>query len=68
MRNKFSDEAADLDLTLVRPSEAAWLVRDGHGTEGWLPRSQVDFPDGVVAGSVVTVTVPNWLAEEKGLE
>lgn len=66
--NKFRDEAADLDLRLVHESDRAWLVRDGRGTEGWLPKSEVEFPSDAKAGSTYTLTVPNWLSEEKGLE
>lgn len=66
--SKFSDEAADLDLFLLLESDRAWLVRDGRGTEDWLPKSQCEFPHDCKKGDTVSVTVPNWLSEEKGLE
>src|SRR5690242_17143524 len=31
----------------------------------WLPKSQIEFEHG--AGGAVTVTMPRWLAREKGL-
>lgn len=49
---------------LVQETEdAILLVIDGD--EYWLPKSQIDY-DGE-RGDVVTVSVPDWLASEKGL-
>jgi hypothetical protein len=65
--SKFSDEAADYDLSLVRETAAAWMVESGDD-QFWLPKSACDFgPGELKPGRVVTVTVPNWLAKEKGL-
>jgi hypothetical protein len=68
MRNKFSDEAADYDLEYQRDTDAAWLFRDQHGSGVWLPKSQCEAPSGMVRGKVYEVTVPGWLAADKGLE
>ena len=38
----------------------AYLFNDGIHPECWLPKSQVEFDDGVM-------TLPEWLAIEKGL-
>lgn len=65
---KFSDEAADYDLAYRRETAAAWCF--GTGDEDvWLPKSQceVDSRGELAPGRVYAVTVPNRLAEEKGL-
>lgn len=68
--SKFNDEAADYTVWLKHESGAAWLVSDGEtsdAVEAWLPKSQCEFPPGCKVGDVVEVTMPNWLAEEKGM-
>ncbi|MDE4303584.1 hypothetical protein PXK30_09795 [Phaeobacter gallaeciensis] len=56
----------DLDLIIVRLTEMAVLVKgDEEADAVWLPLSQVET-DGV-AGSVGVVTMPYWLAQERGL-
>ena len=45
---------------LVRQSSKAFLVNIG-GTEHWMPRSKC-----AISGS--TLSIPQWLAEAKGLE
>ena len=67
--SRFSqDDAPSLDLRLLRQSGSAWLVRDGAGTEAWLPVSQVVFPPLCRVGETITVEVPAWLVEKEGLE
>lgn len=53
-----------LTLELVKPTAAALLVRDGAGAEVWLPRKHISIDDGI---RTVRVTLPTWLAIEKGL-
>lgn len=67
---KFSDEVNDYTLCLVRETDAAWLCDPGEDSDAlqvWLPKSQCEFPRGCKQGQVVEVTIPNWLAEERGL-
>ena len=53
---KLTDIAVEVRYETAR----AWLVYDG-AKEHWLPKSQCELnPDG-------TVTMPEWLAKEKGL-
>jgi len=58
--------------TLVRESGAAILFDDGE-QQIWLPKSQIRIEDAPGnAGSralerAVIVTIPDWLAKEKGL-
>lgn len=69
--SKFNSEADDYNLRLLRQSDAAWCVRtddDDLDSDVWLPKSQCEMhPPNAQVGSTPTFTVPNWLAEEKGL-
>lgn len=49
----------DIAVELRHETPRAYLVFDG-AREVWLPKSQCEFADG-------TVTLPEWLAKEKGL-
>lgn len=54
------DELFDFAAVLKHETDSAFLVSDGF-QDVWLPKSQTeDNGDG-------TFTVPQWLAEEKGL-
>lgn len=55
------------DLTFVRETSAAILVQDPDESEIWLPQSQIDWPEDADRSDPITVTMPEWLAEEKGL-
>lgn len=61
------DEAGRSDLIdcavqLHHETPKAWLVSDDgdKARAVWIPKSQAEFADGVV-------TMPEWLAKEKGL-
>jgi len=58
----------DIDLEIAHRTEKAVLVHTGERESAvWLPLSQIEVdPDHTVAG-VVTVTLPEPLAQEKGL-
>lgn len=57
------------DLTFVRSSDAAILVEDPDGDEVWLPKSEIEWPKeaGAERGDSITITMSEWLAEDKGL-
>jgi len=55
------------DLTFVRSTVAAILVQDPDESEIWLPQSQIDWPEDADRGDIITVSMPEWLAEDKGL-
>ena len=57
-----------IDVTLVKESAKSWLVRDDNGTEAWLPKSQVEFPNSAEAGQPMMLEVPLWLVNQHGLE
>lgn len=52
-------DLVDVPATLVAETEKAWQV-DLGGDIHWLPKSQVEF-DGQ------TLTLPKWLAEDRGI-
>lgn len=65
-----SDQTDSYTVTVVHETDDAVLVNDGDDSDApevWLPKSRVDFPRNLRAGQVITVDVPAWLAEEKGL-
>lgn len=55
----------EVELRLDDPAKAAILV-SGDGTiTCWLPRSQIEYE--VTSPGHATVTMPQWLAEERDL-
>lgn len=54
----------DICVEFLKDSGRAIKVSDGY-VEEWLPKSQIEY-DGE-EGDTITVTMPNWLALEKGL-
>ena len=63
-------------LTLLYTTEKAYLIRDKVGDEIWIPKSQVNdivlgkiyrSATGKYAKEIVSITLPEWLAEDKGL-
>lgn len=57
-------EVIDIAVTLKRETEKAILVDAGDNEPVWLPKSQVEYFDD---GNGGIVTMPYWLAHEKGL-
>jgi hypothetical protein len=56
----------DLSVIIVRRTEKAVLVKDAEGAKPvWLPLAQVEVEGEV--GAVGEITLPEWLAQEKGL-
>lgn len=49
---------------IVHETDAAILVRTRDERDVWLPLSQVDK---IVRGDPPSITVEDWLAEERGL-
>lgn len=57
----------DLDVQLLNTTEKAVLVTLDIPENGvWLPKSQVELSETGIAG-IMTVTLPEWLALDKGL-
>lgn len=61
-------ELVDIAGQLIRPfeTEKAWFFFDGN-TEVWLPKSQVEWDPSDRDPNVGTMTMPEWLALDKGL-
>lgn len=75
MRNK-SDvtvKAAEVEIScivlVVSPSGKAILINDGGDKNHWIPTSQIKAPDvdDLQKGFEGEITIPEWLAKEKGL-
>jgi hypothetical protein len=49
---------------LAETDRAVKVTEDGGKTEHWLPKSQIEYE---IRGSLVEVTMPVWLAKEKGI-
>lgn len=58
----------DLAMHLHFETTRAILVSDDgdEKTAQWLPKSQVEFTEGPI-GTEITVTMPEWLAQKRGL-
>lgn len=57
-------DLVDVECQVKRESDKAFLIHDGR-REAWLPKSQVEIEYRV--GHLTIVTMPEWLALEKGL-
>lgn len=57
-------EQIEITVEILRESERAIFVTDGDVKE-WLPKSQLEYEGDV--GQTVVVSMPEWLATDKGL-
>ena len=62
-----SREMVEIDVEIVARTERAVLAHTGNKEEAaWLPLSQIKLrPSGI--GGIYTLTVPEWVAIDKGL-
>jgi hypothetical protein len=58
-----TDKVVDIAVELRHETEKAYFVNTGEG-EMWLPKSQVEY---YKERTTEIVTMPYWLAREKGL-
>jgi hypothetical protein len=57
----------DLDVQVLHETDkAAMVTLDVPDNGVWLPKSQIELNETGIAG-IMTVTLPEWLALEKGL-
>lgn len=59
----------EVAVEIVADTDLALLVSDGD-RQAWLPKSQlIDYEDSglIYEGKAVTLTMPEWLAKDKGL-
>lgn len=60
-------DLVDLSVQLLHETEKAYLVTDSTPEKGvWIPKSQCELEKSSVGG-VWTITMPEWLAHDKGL-
>jgi hypothetical protein len=58
----------DIDVQLLHETEKAVLVTDTVPEKAvWLPRSKIEIEQSAAFPGIHTVTLPEWLATEKGL-
>lgn len=57
------DDLVDIDVTIVHETEKAILVDHGGDAKAWLPKSQIEVTDH--GNGRTTVTLPEWLAQDK---
>lgn len=56
------------DVTVVKTTDKALLIRTDDGTEAWIPRSLCLIDTTIKAeGDVGTLVIPSWYAEQNGL-
>jgi hypothetical protein len=57
----------DITVSVIVETEKAWLVTDTIPEKGvWVPKSQAEI-EPAATGGLHTLTLPEWLAIEKGL-
>ncbi|UXU73777.1 MULTISPECIES: hypothetical protein [unclassified Paracoccus (in: a-proteobacteria)] len=57
----------DLDVQVLHETDKAVMVTPDVPDNGvWLPKSQIELSETGIAG-IMTVTLPEWLALERGL-
>ncbi len=70
-------ELVDVKCKFLKETEKAVLI-EVDGDEAWIPKSQVDDAyaegsslvfswDELERGDAITIVIPEWLAEDKGL-
>lgn len=62
-----NDELVTIDGAIEARTEKAVLFHTGDKTQAvWLPRSKIQIDDSGFVG-ILTVTMPEWMALERGL-
>ena len=60
-----NDNTVDIECTVKRETDKALLIDHGGESEVWMPKSQIK--NVAKNGRTVTLTVTEWIANEKGL-
>ncbi len=60
-----NDNTVDLEVVIKRETDKAYLIDHGGEEEVWMPKSQVRAVE--KKGRTATLTVTEWIANEKGL-
>lgn len=69
MSPNYRSNLVDISVLFVHQTDRAILVRETEADEGtWLAKSQCEMsPSEPHRGEPVEITLPEWLAKEKGL-
>lgn len=66
VKKAYGNDTVDVTVELKHETEKAWLVSDGGKEAVWIAKSQGEI--GKYSGKrTYTLTIPVWLAEDKGL-
>jgi hypothetical protein len=57
----------ELEVTVLRTNDLAWFVDLGGKKRAWLPKAQCELNHRKGEDGEDTITIPRWLAEERGL-
>lgn len=56
------------DVTVLKETDRAFLLRLDDDSEHWIPKNQIADPDTYEEGDTeVTVSITEWIAEQKGI-
>lgn len=58
-------DLVDVTVVVEHETDKAWLVNDGGKTKVWVPKSKGEIERNR-DGRTWTLTMPQWLAEDKG--
>ena len=53
---------------ILKETDAAFLIKVDEGEEHWIPKSQISDPDDYKEGDIGTISITEWIAEQKGIE
>lgn len=67
MTRPYASDLVDIAVVLKRETDKAWCVDVGGIADVWLPKSQCELERSRYFGQADTLTLPEWLAKEKGL-
>jgi len=59
-------DLVDISVVLVHETDRAWLVDHGGSENVWLPKSRCELAQ-EAGGKIWTLTLPECVANEKGL-
>ena len=58
----------DITVEIEAETDKAVLVHEGDKSKAvWLPRSQIEIEKNALNGGIYEITLPEWLALDKGL-
>ena len=58
-------EMVELEGYIKAQTDKAILF-DYEDVEDWIPKSQLESSDALVEETLISITIPEWLAKEKG--